>query len=70
MSLASLCSHIHKSTYNDCKPETQRPEKSTAPHLTALLASHQRVALQPAPPMHIHLRQQTYACIALGSLQN
>lgn len=62
MSLASLCSHIHKSTYNDCKPKTQHPEKSTALYLTALWASHQQVSLQPAPhsisipdskPMHV-----------------
>lgn len=32
MSPASLCSHVHKSTYNDCKPKTHRPEKSTAAH--------------------------------------
>lgn len=38
MSPASLCSHVHKSTYNDCKHKTHyHPEKSTAaffrPHI-------------------------------------
>lgn len=34
MSLALLCSHINKSTHNDCKPEkTLRPEKSTATYI-------------------------------------
>lgn len=39
MSLASLCSHVHKSTYNDCKPKTHHPEKSTAAHPNCTIRS-------------------------------
>lgn len=40
MSLASLCSHVHKSTYNDCKPKTHRPEKPAAAYLRLQLQLH------------------------------
>ena len=51
MSPASLCSHVHKSTYNDCKPEkTHRPEKSTAAHLRPHLQLPQTSRWRPSQP--------------------
>lgn len=72
MSPASLCSHIHKSTYNDCKPETHHPEKSDCclPQ-TAPPAPHQQVALQSVHRwVSLCHRQQMYGCIVLLLLQN
>lgn len=69
MSLASLCSHVHKSTYNDCKPKTHRPEKSAAaslrPHLR--LRTSRRRSSHVVPICH---RLQRYGWIALLLLRN
>lgn len=43
MSLASLCSHVHKSTYNDCKPK-----KHIALRNPPLLASRRTFSSKPA----------------------
>lgn len=51
MSLASLCSHINKSTYNDCKPPKYVPrprEIHCCLFQTAALVSYQQVVLQSA----------------------
>ncbi len=53
MSPALLCSHIHKSTYNDCKPETHRPEKSTAACSNCTIRSTAAGGAQVSSPVSV-----------------